>query len=103
LSIRYLRRAGVDMAPLHGETVLFDPRSNRFCVLNRTGAALWSQLETGGTPEDLAAFLCQTFEGLGPGAAQQDVAEFLAEMTSLDLVVPADPERSIEQESERTL
>ncbi|HET7746152.1 MAG TPA: PqqD family protein [Vicinamibacteria bacterium] len=91
MSTRYSRRDGIESAPLHAETVLFDPRMNRFCVLNRTGAAIWSRLESGGTPADLAAGLCASFEGLNPSAAERDVAEFLQEMVSLDLVVPTSP------------
>jgi hypothetical protein len=51
----YRRNPAVEGAPLHQETILFEPGTNRFCMLNGTAAFLWEQLSQPATAEQLSA------------------------------------------------
>jgi hypothetical protein len=73
---------------MQDETILYNPASRRYCVLNRSAAVLWNGLEMPRTEEDLAELLCASFSGVSPDVARADVETTLAELRSLSLVHP---------------
>ena len=75
---------------MNGEAILFHPEKNRFIVLNSTSSFLWGSLETPSTAEDLAAGICQSFEGVTLPDVLNDVQDTLSQMLSLEVIVPAD-------------
>lgn len=80
---------GVEMAPLRDDAILFNPKSNRFCVLNRTSSFIWNQLKSPASPEQIAEALCVNFTGVAPGEALRDVEQALSQFLDLELVAEA--------------
>lgn len=75
---------------MHGETVLFSPDSNKFCLLNPTAALVWSMLENPVTADAMAAEICSRYDGAEPAQVLQDVQEVIDRMQKLNFVVPKD-------------
>jgi hypothetical protein len=88
MSVNYRRNPDIEAAPMQGEAILFDPVSNRFCLLNGTAAFVWEKLETPATVEQLSAELCRHFDVPEPARVEQDVREALVRFTELALVSP---------------
>lgn len=84
------RVQGVEEAPLQGELMLFEPKSGRFFVLNRTMAFVWSRCDGKRSVSDIAGELLDAFAGVDPARGQADVDQALAELRNLGLT--ADPE-----------
>lgn len=86
MTVRYRRAASVDMAPMQNETILFNPASNSFCLLNSSAALVWESLESPQPVSVLVAQLCAAFSDVDETQATKDVESALAELTSLSLV-----------------
>jgi hypothetical protein len=86
MSILYRRNPAIEAAPMQGESILFDPATNRFCLLNGTAAFVWERLESPATVTQLAAELGRAFEGPEPGRVEQDVQAALERFAELALV-----------------
>lgn len=50
---------------------------NGMIRVNETGAFLWNEIKNGITEDELAAKMCERFEGLDMETAKADLAEFL--------------------------
>lgn len=87
---RYRRVSGVEAAPLQGDAILYHPESKRFFMLNATAAWVWDRLDQPARTEDLAAGLCDAFQGVEVGAARRDVQETLEQLVEMSLVEPVD-------------
>ena len=87
MSQEFAQAPHIEMAPMHGETILFNPESNKFCVLNQTAAFVWSKLEKPSTASALADELCKSFESAPAGDVAKDVNKVLEEMQKLNFVV----------------
>ena len=87
MAFRYRRSPRVEMAPLEREGILFDPESNKFCLLNQTAAFLWNQLADGSTADELAGQVCSGFDGVSRDQALEDTRLALEELVTLGLVV----------------
>ncbi|MGE3525914.1 MAG: PqqD family protein [Gemmatimonadales bacterium] len=70
------------------ETILFDPGSNRFCLLNGTAAFLWEKLGEPATVDQLSAHVCQAYEGVDKTTASKDVTKALEELSALAIIEP---------------
>lgn len=88
MSALYRRNPDIEAAPMAGEAILFNPVSNRFCLLNGTAAFVWEQLEKPATAEQLSAELCRHFDGAEPARVEQDVRDALNQFTELALISP---------------
>ena len=88
MSTAYRRNPSIEASPMQGEALLFDPATNRFCLLNGTAAFVWDRLEQPATVEQLAAQVSQHFEGPEPARIEQDVRAALQRFTELALVAP---------------
>jgi hypothetical protein len=86
----YARNAAVEAAPLKDESVLFHPATNRFCMLNKTMAFIWSKLEHRSTVDEISAEITRNFAGVTDGEARDDVKAALTRMLELDLLVTID-------------
>ena len=78
--------AAVEAAPMQDETILFNPATNKFCVLNPSAALVWQSLETPQPAQVLASQLCEAFEGVTQDQARRDVETALLRLQSLALV-----------------
>jgi len=83
MSLKVSRNPTVDLAPMKNESVLFQPQTNKFCLLNATAAFLWNQLERPCTVAELAQELCDHFEGVSLTEAIRDVEQTVNELLSL--------------------
>jgi hypothetical protein len=71
---------------MQDETILFNPTTNSFCVLNASAALVWQSLETPQSADVLARQLCEAFAGVTADQALQDVETALHQLQSLALV-----------------
>lgn len=83
----YRRNPAIEAAPMQGESILFDPSTNKFCLLNGTAAAIWERLATPATVADLTAELRRSFDPPEPSTrVEDDVHSILQRFTDLTLV-----------------
>ena len=93
----------MEMAPLEGEAILFDPQNNKFWLLNPTAAILWGRLAEAVTADQLAEQVLSAFEGVNQNQALEDVGQALEQLAAWDLVVtePAlESEKTLSRRSE---
>ena len=83
----YKRNPVVEAAPMSGETVLYNPDTNRFCVLNETATFIWDTLEQPQTQAQLCDRLVAHFDGVDHAVAESDVAATLSELTELAIAI----------------
>ena len=84
MSATFVATTGVETAPIQEGSVLYDPKSGKFVMLNRSAAVLWTELSTPRTEDELIRLLGATFPdaaSLGP-----DVREALDHLGRLELV-----------------
>ena len=80
------RNARIESAPFDTESILFNPDTKQFVKLNRANAIIWDRIGGGATTDEIAAALCDYFQGVQPEQAKQDAGEALDEMLRLGLV-----------------
>jgi len=85
--IVYQRNAAVEAAPLKDESVLFNPSTNKFCLLNKTMAFIWSSLENPCSSEEISNGIVRNFAGVTETEALPDVERALSQMLELGLLV----------------
>jgi len=83
MAVKMSRNPAVDFAPMKNESVLFQPQTNQFCLLNITATFLWNQLERPSTVSELAQTLCAHFDGISFTEAIRDVEQTVNELLSL--------------------
>ena len=86
MSLRVSRNPSVDFAPMKHEGVLFQSKTNRFCLLNATATFLWSQLDQPRSINELTDKLCQRFDAVERSDALRDVENVVEELRSLECV-----------------
>lgn len=84
----YVQAPNIEVAPMHGETVLFNPDTNKFCLLNRTAAFVWTMLAKPASADAMAREICDKYDGADPSAVRKDVEAVLTHMQSMKFVVP---------------
>src|SRR5215469_2733647 len=87
--LKLSRNPAVDFVPMKNESVLFQPQTNQFCLLNATAAFVWKELEHQRTISDHASALCDHFDGISLANAISDVEKTLNELLSLSFLVPS--------------
>lgn len=83
---RYSRDPAVESSPMRDESVLFNPRNSKFCLLNSTAAFVWNKLETPQTVHELAGSIESNFEGVDLNVASRDVEVALSQLLEADCV-----------------
>ena len=76
---------------MEGESILFDPASKQFCLLNGTAAFVWEQLASPATVEHISRQLCSHFDSPEPARVEQDVRAVLERFVELALISPEAP------------
>jgi len=84
--MRFQRNSEVEAAPMQAETMLFNPKSNQFCLLNTTAAFVWNHLDAPHTAEQLVSGLCQHFSRISAEQATQDVLSLVDELHKLGMI-----------------
>ena len=87
MSVQVSRNPSVDFAPMKHESVLFQPNTNQFCLLNATATFLWTQLDQPRSVSELADRLCECFDAANMNDALRDVEKMVEELRSLECVV----------------
>ena len=82
----FVATAGLETAPLQDGAVLYNMKTGKFVMLNRTAAHLWSELSTPKTEDELIAGLGATFSGAASPAVTQGVGQALKTLQELELV-----------------
>jgi hypothetical protein len=80
------RNPVVEEAPLEADLMLFDPANSKFYVLNRTMAFVWRECDGEKTVGSILERMTQSFSGIDPQTASQDVGHAVDELVSLGLV-----------------
>lgn len=83
---RYSRLPDIEAAPLQEETVLYLPALKKFCLLNRSAAFIWAELQTPRTAAELATRLQTAFTGADEVVAARDVTDTLRQLVELGAV-----------------
>jgi hypothetical protein len=82
----FVATAGLETAPLQDGAVLYNMKTGKFVMLNRTAAYLWSELSTPKTENELVGGLGATFSGASLPAVTQSVGQVLKTLQELELV-----------------
>jgi hypothetical protein len=69
------------------ESVLFNPGTNKFCLLNKTMAFIWSRLEQSSSADQISSEIVRNFAGVSESEARSDVEHALSQMIDLGLLV----------------
>jgi len=72
---------------MKGETVLFNPANNKFCVLNATAAFIWQMLEQPRTLSEIATAMAGHFSNVDFARAERDAGLALSELGGIECVV----------------
>ena len=86
MSTTYRRNPRVEASALKAESLLFDPETNKFCLLNETAALVWEQLEQPTTAEQLVVIVCEHFGGVERSQVETDVGLLLHRLDGLALI-----------------
>jgi coenzyme PQQ synthesis protein D (PqqD) len=86
VAVKVLRNPAVDVAPMKNESVLFQPQTNQFCLLNVTATFIWNQLERPHSNLELAQILCDHFDGVSSPRAIQDIEQIVDKLLTLDFL-----------------
>ena len=87
MAVQVSRNPSVDFAPMKNESVLFQPKTNQFCLLNATATFLWTQLDQPRSVSELADRICECFDAANMNAALGDIEKLVEELSSLECVV----------------
>ena len=83
---QFVRAAGVEAAPMKGETVLFNPTNKKFCVLNVTAAMIWDILEQPRTVPEIVGSICERYSDVDAGKVEADVRKALEDLRGISCV-----------------
>jgi hypothetical protein len=87
MEFRVSRNSAVEFAPMKNEGVLFEPKTNRFCLLNGTATFLWSLLDQPRSVSELANILCDRFDSVSLAEAKCDAEKMVEQLLSLECLV----------------
>jgi methyltransferase-like protein len=86
MAVNVVRNPVIDVAPMKNESVLFQPQTNQFCLLNVTATFIWNQLERPHSNSELAEMLCDHFDGVSSTEASQDVEQIVGKLLTLNFL-----------------
>lgn len=90
-SSQFRRHPAVEASALNDEMMLFHPSTGKFCLLNNTSTAIWSELDGGArSAAQVTAALAGKFDDVSEDRVRRDVEAALQEMLSLEIVVVCD-------------
>lgn len=87
MSTAFVATAGLETAPLADGAVLYDVKTGKFIMLNRSADRLWSELSSAKTEDQLVRGLRQTYPEIDSTTARKAVSETLESLRGLDLVL----------------
>ena len=87
----FRRHPAVEASPLNDEMMIFHPSTGKFCLLNSTSTAIWSELDGSRSAGQLTAALAERFADVSEDEVRRDVESALEAMLSLEIVVVSGP------------
>jgi coenzyme PQQ synthesis protein D (PqqD) len=87
MNTSFVATTDLETAPLADGAVLYNAKTGKFVMLNRSAERLWSDLAKARTEDELVRGLCRTYPGIEPLAAQRAVSDTLESLRRLDLVL----------------
>lgn len=85
---KLFRNPAADFAPMKNESVIFQSKTNKFCMLNGTATFIWNQLEQPRTASELADMVCQQYD-VSLAEAARDVEQAVQQLLSLECLSSA--------------
>ncbi len=86
MSTTYVATAGLETAPLQDGSVLYNLKTGKFVMLNRSATVIWSALTTPKSASDLSHRLGEAFVAAPSSDLATDVENALSELMALELV-----------------
>ena len=90
MNTTYVATAGLETAPLQDGSVLYNLKTGKFIMLNRSASFLWTELAAPVTQEDLLRRLCGAFASVEADCVRQEVDQALAQFKELELASSKD-------------
>lgn len=90
MATTFVALSGVEEAPLQDGAIVFCPGNGKFLMLNRSAAAIWTELAKPKTEDDLVLAICSKFPDADTATAQRDVAVAVAQFREFGLVSVSD-------------
>ena len=90
MNTTYVATAGLETAPLQDGSVLYNLKTGKFVMLNRSASFLWTELSSPRTEHDLARRLLAAFPDTPSANAGPDISKALTELKGLELVASRD-------------
>ena len=87
MTATYVATAGLEAAPLQDGAVLYNLKTSKFIMLNRSASVMWNELSGPKTEETLVHRLCVIYPDASASSAQAAVSALLKELADLELVV----------------
>ena len=89
MSDRLVAVQGLESTPLEEGLILFNPKSGKFVMLNRSAAVVWAELGVPKTEEELAQRLAAAYADVALPKVKQDLRDVIERLRELELVTPA--------------
>jgi hypothetical protein len=86
MSTQFVATAGLETAPLADGAVLYNVKTGKFVMLNRSADRLWSELSKAKTEDELVRGLCRSYPDIETPTARDAVSQTLESLRRLDLV-----------------
>ena len=85
MNTTYVATAGLETAPLQDGSVLYNLKTGKFIMLNRSAAFLWTELSTPVTADELLRRVHTAFTGSQADTAQKEIRQALTKFKDLEL------------------
>ena len=90
MNTTYVATAGLETAPLQDGSVLYNLKTGKFVMLNRSASFLWTELSSPKSLDDLTHRLLAAFPDMSSASAGPDIGKALTELKGLELVASRD-------------
>ena len=101
MNTTYVATAGLETAPLQDGSVLYNLKTGKFILLNRSAAFLWAELSTPVTADVLLRRLHTSFTGSASEAVRTDLNQALARFIELELASGKDGMDGVPAQADR--
>jgi hypothetical protein len=93
----FVATAGLETAPLADGAVLYNFKTGKFVMLNRSADRLWNELSKARTEDELVRGLCRTYPDIETPTARDAVSQTLESLRRLDLVLTQPVEGDVDR------
>jgi len=87
---RYQQTPEIELEQMGGETVLLNPATSKFCLLNSSAAVAWREMKQPAALASIASALCGSFEGVSEEEASRDALAIIEQLRTNGFIVRID-------------